>query len=157
MIGINVSIFTDSTTLETVEFQGVGFAVPMDVAYRVATALIAGEPVHTTFLGVSGRDSLGDAGVEIMEVFPGSGAETAGVMMGDVVVAVNGRPVTGISDLAARIRHRVPGDQLVLNILRGEEEITLTATLLPRSEVMGDLEDEDPSVTEEEEEDGASP
>ena len=157
LIGINVSIFTDSTTLETVEFQGVGFAVPMDVAYRVANALIAGEPVHTTFLGVSGRDSLGDAGVEIMEVFPGSGAETAGVMVGDVVVAVNGRPVTGISDLAARIRHRVPGDQLVLNILRGEEEITLTATLLPRSEVMGDLEDEDPSVTEEEEEDGASP
>ncbi|MCY3563444.1 MAG: trypsin-like peptidase domain-containing protein [bacterium] len=149
LIGINVSIFTDSTTLEPVEFQGVGFAVPMDVAYRVASALIAGEPVHTTFLGVSGRDSPGDAGVEIMEVFPGSGAETAGLMVGDVVVAVNGRPVKGISDLAARIRHRVPGDQLVLNILRGNEEISLIATLLPRSEVMGDPEDAEQSSPEE--------
>ena len=159
LIGINVSIFTDSTTLETVEFQGVGFAVPMDVAYRVAKALIAGEPVHTTFLGVSGRDSLGDAGVEIMEVFPGSGAESAGVMVGDLIVAVDDRPVTGISDLAARIRHRVPGDRLVLNILRGEEEISLIATLLPRSEVMGDLEDEDedPSAPEEEPEEDETP
>ncbi len=156
LIGINVSIFTDSTTLEPVEFQGVGFAVPMDVAHRVARALIAGEPVHTTFLGVSGRDSLGDAGVEIMEVFPGSGAETAGLMVGDVIVAVNGRPVKGISDLAARIRHRVPGDQLVLNVLRGEEEIALIATLLPRSEVMGDLDEAEPSAPEEEEDEDPS-
>ncbi|MDE0232489.1 MAG: trypsin-like peptidase domain-containing protein [bacterium] len=158
LIGINVSIFTDSTSLEPVEFQGVGFAVPIDVAYRVAEALIAGEPVHTTFLGVSGRDSQGDAGVEIMEVFPGSGAETAGLMVGDVIVAVDDRPVTGISDLAARIRHRVPGDRLALSVLRGEEEIMLTATLLPRSEVMGDLEDTEPSAPEEgEREDESAP
>lgn len=156
LIGINVSIFTDSTTLEPVEFQGVGFAVPMNVANRVARALIAGEPVHTAFLGISGRDSLGDAGVEIMEVFPGSGAEAAGVMVGDVVVAVNGRPVTGISDLAARIRHRVPGDRLVLNILRGDEEISVTATLLPRSEVMEDLADAEPSEPEEGEDESSS-
>ena len=157
LIGINVSIFTDSTTLEPVEFQGVGFAVPIDVAYRVAEALIAGEPVHTTFLGVSGRDSQGDAGVEIMEVFPGSGAETAGLMVGDVIVAVDDRPVTGISDLAARIRHRVPGDRLVLNIVRGEEELSLIATLLPRSEVMGDLEEEDQLAPEEEQEGDDTP
>jgi len=157
LIGINVSIFTDSTTLEPVEFQGVGFAVPVDVAYRVAEALIAGEPVHTTFLGVSGRDSQGDAGVEIMEVFPGSGAETAGLMVGDVIVAVDDRPVTGISDLAARIRHRVPGDRLVLNILRGEEELSLIATLLPRSEVIGDLEEEDQLAPEEEQEGDDTP
>lgn len=157
LIGINVSIFTDSTTLEPVEFQGVGFAVPIDVAYRVAEALIAGEPVHTTFLGVSGRDSQGDAGVEIMEVFPGSGAETAGLMVGDVIVAVDDRPVTGISDLAARIRHRVPGDRLVLKIVRGEEELSLIATLLPRSEVMGDLEDAEQSSPEEEDEDPSAP
>lgn len=153
LVGINVSIFTDSTTLERVEFQGVGFAVPMALAYRVAQALIAGDPVHTAFLGVSGRDSLGDAGVEIMEVFPGSGAETAGVMVGDVIVAVDGRPVTGISDLAARIRHRLPGEILELNVLRGEEEIALTAALLPRSEVMGDLEDETPPELEQQEDD----
>lgn len=157
LIGINVSIFTDSTTLEPVEFQGVGFAVPIDVAYRVAEALIAGEPVHTAFLGVSGRDSLGDAGVEIMEVFPGSGAETAGLMVGDVIVAVDDRPVTGISDLAARIRHRVPGDRLVLNVVRGEEELSLIATLLPRSEVMGDLEEEDQLAPEEEQEGDDTP
>ena len=138
LIGINVSIFTDSTTLELVEFQGVGFAVPVDVAYRVAQALIAGEPVHTAFLGVSGRDTLGDAGVEIMEIFPGSGAETAGLQEGDIVVAVGGRPVTGITDLAARIRHLAPGDVIVLNVLRGEEELTLAATLLSRRDVLPD-------------------
>ena len=136
LIGINVSIFTSSTTLEQVEFQGVGFAVPVDVAHRVAQALMAGEPVHTAFLGVSGRDTLGDAGVEIMEVFPGSGAEAAGLMVGDVVVAVGGRPVTGISDLAARIRHLAPGDVIVLDVLRGDQELILAAALLSRSDVL---------------------
>lgn len=151
LIGINVSIFTDSTTLELVEFQGVGFAVPVDVAHRVAQALIAGEPVYTAFLGVSGRDTLGDAGVEIMEVFPGSGAETAGLQEGDIVVAVGGRPVTGITDLAARIRHRAPGDVIVLTVLRGEEELILAATLLSRRDVLSDASEpseEEPSEEE---------
>ena len=143
LIGINVSIFSNSTSLEQVEFQGVGFAVPVDIAYRVAQALIAGRPVHTAFLGVSGRDTQGDAGVEVMEIFPGSGAEQSGLMVGDVVVAVGGRPVTGIADLAARIRHLVPGDVLVLSVMRGEDEFTLTAALLPRSEVMPDQPSED--------------
>ena len=143
LIGINVSIFSNSTSLEQVEFQGVGFAVPVDIAYRVAQALIAGRPVHTAFLGVSGRDTQGDAGVEVMEIFPGSGAEQSGLMVGDVVVAVGGRPVTGIADLAARIRHLLPGDVLVLSVMRGEDELTLTAALLPRSEVMPDQPSED--------------
>ena len=150
LIGINVSIFTDSTTLEAIEFQGVGFAVPIDVAYRVAQALIAGEPVHVAFLGVSGRDTLGDAGVEIMEVFPGSGAERAGLQVGDIVVAVGGQPVTGISDLAARIRHLVPGDVIVLDVRRGDEELLLAATLLARSDVLPD-ESEEQSPQEESE------
>ncbi|MCE2526611.1 MAG: trypsin-like peptidase domain-containing protein [Actinomycetia bacterium] len=152
LIGINVSIFTDSTTLEQVEFQGVGFAVPIDVAHRVAQSLIAGEPVHTAFLGVSGRDTLGDAGVEIMEIFPGSGAEASGLMVGDVVVAVGGRPVTGISDLAARIRHLTPGDVIVLDVLRGEQQLTLAATLLPRSEVLPDQSEEQSPEAETEDE-----
>ena len=152
LIGINVSIFTDSTTLESVEFQGVGFAVPVDVAHRVARALIAGEPVHVAFLGVSGRDTLGDAGVEIMEIFPGSGAEAAGLQVGDVVVAVGGRPVTGISDLAARIRHLSPGDVIVLDVLRGDQELTLAATLLSRRDVLPDQSDEQPPEEESEDE-----
>ncbi|MCQ3802885.1 MAG: trypsin-like peptidase domain-containing protein [bacterium] len=153
LIGINVSIFTDSTTLEQVEFQGVGFAVPIDVAHRVAQSLIAGEPVHTAFLGVSGRDTLGDAGVEIMEVFPGSGAEMAGLQVGDVVVAVGGRPVTGISDLAARIRHLAPGDVIVLDVLRGDDELVLAATLLSRSDVLPDESDGQSPQEESEDED----
>ena len=152
LIGINVSIFTDSTTRELVEFQGVGFAVPVDVAHRVAQALMAGEPVHTAFLGVSGRDTLSDAGVEIMEVFPGSGAETAGLQVGDVVVAVGGRPVTGIGDLAARIRHLTPGDVIVLSVVRGEEELNLAAILTARSEVMPEESEDDPSEEEPEDE-----
>ncbi len=126
VIGINVSIYTESGASD-----GVGFAVPIDRAFRVAEAIREGREFVPGFLGVRGEDApTGEAaGAVIVEVTPGSGAEDAGLKPGDVVSEVDGLPVTGIVDLAARIRDREAGDQVVLTVRRDGETLEITATL----------------------------
>jgi putative serine protease PepD len=126
VIGINVSIFTESGASD-----GVGFAVPIDRAYRVAEALRSGEEFVPGFLGVRGENAAAGspAGAVMVEITPGSAAEAAGLEVGDLVTAVDAIPVTGIIDLAARIRDRQAGDVVVLSVIRDGETLDLTATL----------------------------
>jgi S1-C subfamily serine protease len=126
VIGINVSIFTESGASD-----GVGFAVPIDRAFRVAEALRSGEEFVPGFLGVRGEDAPAGspAGAVMVEITPGSAAAAAGLEVGDLVTAVEGIPVTGIVDLAARIRDREAGDVVVLSVIRDGEQLELTATL----------------------------
>ena len=125
VIGINDVIFTESG-----DNAGVGFAISIDLAYAVAQQIVAGEEPQLAFLGVGVIDAAGDnPGARVEEVVPGSGAELAGVVLGDVIIAVDGRALTDSSDLRVRIIERAPGDVVVLRILRGDEELTIEATL----------------------------
>ena len=109
---------------------GLGFAIPIDIAERVADALVAGQPVEFGYLGIEGGDAAGDqAGALIGAVVPGSPAEDAGLQAGDLVVGVNGEALTSFGDLGVIIRRHVPGDDLQLTISRGGDEQQLTATL----------------------------
>jgi putative serine protease PepD len=125
VIGINVSIFTSSGASD-----GVGFAVPIDRAYDIAQAIVAGETIEPGFLGVSGADNtLGAAGALINEVYEGSAAAAAGLQSGDLVTAVDGRAVTGITDLAARIRQYRPGDTVTIDFVRDGVDDQVEVTL----------------------------
>ncbi len=126
VIGINVSIFTESGASD-----GVGFAVPIDRAFRVAEAIREGRQFSAGFLGIRGDDAAtGSApGAVIVEVTPGSAAALAGLEVGDLLTAIDGRSVTGILDLAAQIRNREAGDEVVLTIIRDGETIEVTAEL----------------------------
>jgi S1-C subfamily serine protease len=130
VIGVNVEIFTF-----TGANSGVGFAVPIAVAYDLAGQIVAGTPIETAFLGISGEDSTGDqAGALIAEVVAGGPADSAGLQVGDVVVAVNATEVHSMTELAARIRGFQPGDEVVLDVLRDGDLINVTATLGARQE-----------------------
>jgi S1-C subfamily serine protease len=125
VLGINVSIFTLSGAND-----GVGFAVPIDVAHDIATRLVSGQILGTAFLGVSGGDAeSGRAGALIAEVTRGSGADVGGVLVGDLVVSIDGVEVQGIADLASQVRTHQPGASVVLVVLRGSEEVTLSIIL----------------------------
>ena len=77
VIGINTSIQTDGFTTANV---GVGFAIPIDTAVRIADLLAAGLPIEPGFLGVRGEEPAdGEAGVVLTEITDGSAAETAGL------------------------------------------------------------------------------
>lgn len=130
VIGVNVEIFTF-----TGANSGVGFAVPISVAYDLAGQIVAGTPIETAFLGVSGEPATGDqAGALINEVVAGGPADTAGVEVGDVVIAVNAQEVRSMTDLAARIRGYQPGDEVVLDVLRDGQTLNITAVLGLRQE-----------------------
>ena len=125
MIGINDIIFTESG-----DSAGVGFAVAIDLAFAVAEQIIAGEEVQLAFLGVAVSDSAGKhPGALVEEIVPGSGAELAGIELGDIITAVNGRALTESADLRVRIIEKAPSDVVELTILRGNVEIIVQATL----------------------------
>ena len=127
VIGINTAIRTDGVSNSNV---GVGFAVPIDTANRVAERIIAGQSLEPGFLGVGrGQPAIGDVGVVIQDITTDSGADVAGLENGDRVLTVNGAPVTSFAELAGLITNNFPGDQIELEIVRGETPRILTATL----------------------------
>jgi S1-C subfamily serine protease len=125
VIGINVSIFS-----ATGGNDGVGFAVPIDLAADLADSIVSGEPISTAVLGISGTDAeSGPSGALVAEVQPGSAAESAGIQIGDVITEVDGVRVQGIGDVAAQIRTHRPGDVLDLVVRRAGAEMTISAEL----------------------------
>jgi S1-C subfamily serine protease len=133
VLGINVSIFSLSGAND-----GVGFAVPIDVAYDIAQRLVAGESIETAFLGVMGRDAdSGQAGAVITEVTPGSGADEAGIEVDDMVISIDGVTVQGIADLAAQVQTHQPGSTVEIVVVRDGQEQTLTVTFGERSNDSG--------------------
>jgi S1-C subfamily serine protease len=133
VLGINVSIFSLSGAND-----GVGFAVPIDVAYDIAQRLVAGESIETAFLGVIGRDAdSGQAGAVITEVTPGSGADEAGIEVDDMVISIDGVTVQGIADLAAQVQTHQPGSTVEIVVVRDGQEQTLSVTFGQRSNDSG--------------------
>ncbi len=131
VIGINTAIQTRS--FDNVN-SGVGFAIPIDTAVSVADRLAEGEPILRGFLGVEGGPAVdGSAGVEIRSITPDSAAEEAGIEVGDRVLSVDGAPVTQIQELAGLVASREPGDVVALEVVRGEEQITVQVPLGQRN------------------------
>jgi S1-C subfamily serine protease len=132
VLGINVSIFSLSGAND-----GVGFAVPIDVAHDIAERVVAGEEIQGAFLGVS-LDVVdsGRAGAVVTEVNSGSAADEAGLEVDDLVIEIEGSPVQRPADLAAQVQTHQPGDTVEVIVVRDGEELSFTVTLGERP---GDL------------------
>lgn len=125
VVGINVSIFSLSGAND-----GVGFAVPIEVAYGIAQEIVAGNDVQFAFLGVKGDDiRTGRAGAQVTEVFDGTAAEEAGIQVDDVIVSIDGDRVQGIFDLASLVRAKQPGATVDVVVVRDGSELTIPVTL----------------------------
>jgi S1-C subfamily serine protease len=125
VIGVNIEIFT-----QTGSNSGVGFAVPIAVAHDIAEQIVAGTPIETAYLGVTGEDATGDqAGALITEIVASGPASGSGLQVGDLVTAVDALGVRSMTDLAGRIRSYSPNDEVVLDVIRDGETINVTVTL----------------------------
>ena len=88
VIGVNAQIKSDSG-----ENTGVGFAIPSNTVRSIVSQLVAGGNVQHAYLGVGIADAPPN-GVRLTEVRPGTPAAKAGLQVGDVVTAINGKKVT---------------------------------------------------------------
>jgi S1-C subfamily serine protease len=130
LVGINSAIYSD-----TGQNAGIGFAIPIATARRIASELIAGGAAKHPFLGVEGmtvdealakeRKLPVTEGAIIEKVLPGTGAEKAGLQKGDIVVALGGEPIRTMDDLILRVRRTKVGDRVKLDILRDGKKTTL--------------------------------
>jgi serine protease Do len=134
VVGINSQIFSRSGG-----YQGLSFAIPIDLAVRIKDQIVAtGHATHGR-LGVAIQDvnqALADSfklakpeGALVAQVEPGSAAAKAGVKTGDVITGFNGQPVVSASDLPARVGQAEPGKPARLDIWRNGAASTLTVTL----------------------------
>jgi putative serine protease PepD len=111
--------------------EGVGFAVPSNTVEQIAEELISSGKAQHALLGVSPANAA--AGVEVASVQNGSAADSAGLKVGDVIVAVDGRAVTTPEQLRAIIAGDRPGDTITLKLRRDGSTKTVETTLGSRS------------------------
>jgi len=133
-IGMNTAIASP-----TGYYSGYGFAVPIDLVKRVAEDLIAHGAVRRPKLGVAIDDvDPADrevyrldraAGAEIKRVEAGSAAERAGLRLGDVIVAVDGRAVDSSGELMELLAMKKPGDRARLDVVRYGERLRVEVAL----------------------------
>ncbi len=128
VVGINTFILTQSGGSE-----GIGFAIPSNIARDVYRQLKTQGHVHRAQLGLVGEtitpdmaEGLGletDHGIVISDLQPEGPAAHSGVQVDDIVIGLNGRRMTSVHQLNANIFRLAPGTKVMLRIQRGSEQL----------------------------------
>jgi serine protease Do len=134
VVGINAQIYTNSGG-----YQGVSFAIPINLAVQIKDQIVKTGKVAHSRLGVEVQtldQSLADSfklkspnGALVAKVVPDSAASQAGIKVGDVILKFNGSPIVDAGQLSARVGVATPGDKATLEIWRDGKTIDLTATI----------------------------
>jgi serine protease Do len=144
VVGLNTFIMTKSGGSE-----GLGFAIPASTVQFVSEELKRYGRVHRTEIQASAQTitptlaaGLGlkqDWGVLISDVTPDGPADTAGLMVQDIVLTVDGRPITGLPGLSAALYQHPPDEDVTVSVLRGSSRITLEIPALQHYDREDDL------------------
>lgn len=137
LIGINTAIESSSQGSE-----GIGFAVPINLAYRVVQHLLHGGKFIRGYLGVQPEDITpglaqnfnlsNENGALVNYVESGSPAEKAGLKAGDVITDFSGQPITDANDLFLAVADFSPGQEAKVTYIRDGKEHTVKVTLAAR-------------------------
>ena len=141
LVGINAMLYS-----QTGSFTGYGFAIPVSIMKKVVNDLKAYGTVQRALLGVSGMDlhnyidnkrhedekfeaDFGTVdGVYVAEVIEDGAAAAAGIKEGDVIISVDGKKITKMSELQEATTKYSPGDKAVVGFIRDKKEKTVTVT-----------------------------
>jgi putative serine protease PepD len=133
---IGIPTLTAAGSQGGAQVQGIGFAIPSNLARDVAHQLITSGSVtnsHRAAIGaqvgtVTGTDGA-PAGTGIVAVTSGGPADRAGLRPGDVIESAGGTPTPDTQALAGVLAAADPGDQVTLAVVRGAQELTVKLTL----------------------------
>ena len=135
LVGINVAIASAGSS-RTSGNIGVGFAIPSNLASRIATEIMKTGKASHGLLGASVADSTqsGDAqsfsvGAEVKALTDGGAAEAAGILVGDVVTKFNGQSITNAGELTAAVRQEPARSKAVLEIVRSGKTLMINVVL----------------------------
>lgn len=139
LIGINSAIKTN-----TGYYQGYGFAIPVNIVKSVVSELIKSGKVNRGYIGVNIQSidettakGLGlehAKGVLVQGIVKGGAGEEAGLRVGDVILAVDGKNVDAANELQTIVGSHHPGDVVKLTLFRDGKNIEKDVTLKPRDE-----------------------
>ena len=139
VVGMNTAVA--GTLPDGTSAQNIGFAIPVAAIETLLKSLKAGQSVvnHGAFMGVeisSMNPTLQaeynftvTSGAVVMSVVAGTGAATAGIKQGDVIVAINNTVITSAQDVSSVISSLHPGDVIKVKVVRGSATLTKSVTL----------------------------
>lgn len=132
LIGVNTAIVREA--------QGIGFAIPVDIAVTIMNQLVRGGRVVRPALGIILGGEIDrqiqqaynlpvDHGVIVQEVQPGGPAASAGLLANDIIVSIDGREIRSINDLRRVLFEKQPGDRVRVDVVRETRRQSFTVTL----------------------------
>jgi S1-C subfamily serine protease len=134
LVGINTAIYS-----QTGVSMGIGYAIPVSIARQVMEQIIQKGSVTRGWIGVGVQDITAELaqsfklsaarGVLITQVERGSPADKAGIKPGDILVAVNDRPVADTTTMLNLIASLQPGQQAAIRLTRNQAGIDLSVTI----------------------------
>jgi len=135
VIGINTAILSGGSGGN----QGIGFAIPINMAKYVMDQILKYGKVVRGYIGVGIQEVTpelakqfnvpAEKGALVREVEPNSAGAKAGLQTGDVITEMNGQPVAGPNDLSLRVGMMTPGTSVHLKVVRNGETRDVTLTL----------------------------
>ncbi|MEQ8905415.1 Do family serine endopeptidase [Ekhidna sp.] len=134
LVGINTAIASPSGA-----FAGYSFAVPVSLVKKVVNDLVEYGAVQRALLGISIYDvnaQVAEAnnlkvlkGIYVNAVMAGKAADRAGIEQGDVIIAIDNKPVNNVAQLQEQVAIKRPGDEVEVKFIRGGKEKVVMAKL----------------------------
>jgi serine protease Do len=152
VIGINTAIATGRGVSD-----GVGFAIPSNTARKVYNSIVTSGSVRRGAIGVSFLNAKNEAvlrtmgadhGVVVDNVEPGSPAERAGIRRGDVIMAIDSKPIAGGDTLLGIVSETQPGAKLKVDYLRDRRTMSTVVTVGEWDKIVGETNRAEPTRAE---------
>jgi serine peptidase DegS len=140
LIGINTAVLGKNSGGD-ISVEGIGFAIPVNLARGVMQEILDHGRVIRGWSGILPEDvddqqaaqlGLPRGGVVVTNLYRNSPAVQAGLRLGDIVTAIDGRPVHSAQDTLVQIAGKKPGSSTHLHVLRGHSELDLTLAVTER-------------------------
>ena len=124
VIGVNSQIASESGGN-----SGVGFAVPVDTVKDVVPKLLEDGKIDRAYLGLASGERPATPGALVGRINPGTPAAEAGIRTGDLIVAFDGKAIRNPSELSLAVLKEQPGDEVKVELRRGDSTRTVTVKL----------------------------